>query len=231
MLPVPCLALVTDRRLCPPGSLADRVERAVAGGVDLVQLREKDLPAGELMELARELRRATRGRALLLVNDRVDVALACEADGVQLGEAGVPANVARKLMGPELLIGRSVHSEAGARQAEADGADFLVVGTIFPSRTHAQGGAAGVGLVGRVREAARVPVLGIGGITAENISQVMEAGAHGAAVISAILGSADPRQAAADLKEAMLRETDPAARAPQSPRGEAYTRHSKEGCQ
>ena len=133
MLPVPCLALVTDRRLCPPGSLADRVERAIAGGVDLVQLREKDLPAGELMALARELRRVTRGRALLLVNDRVDVALACEADGVQLGEAGVPANVARKLMGPELLIGRSVHGEAGARQAEADGADFLVVGTIFPA--------------------------------------------------------------------------------------------------
>ena len=230
MLPVPCLTLVTDRRLCPPGSLAERVERAIAGGVDLVQLREKDLPAGELMELAHELRRATRGRALLLVNDRVDVALACGADGVQLGEAGVPVNAARKLMGPELLIGRSVHSEAGARQAEADGADFLLVGTIFPSRTHAQGGASGVGLVGRVREAARVPVLGIGGITAENISQVMEAGAQGAAVISAILGSVDPGKAASELKEAMLRETEPAARAPQSPHGEAHTRHSKGSC-
>ena len=230
MLPVPCLTLVTDRRLCPPGSLAERVERAIAGGVDLVQLREKDLPAGQLMELARELRSATRGRALLLVNDRVDVALACGADGVQLGEEGLPANAARTLMGPGLLIGRSVHSEAGARQAEADGADFLVVGTIFPSRTHAQGRAVGVGLVGRVREAACVPVLGIGGITAENISQVMEAGAQGAAVISAILRSVDARRAAADLKQAMRRAVAPAAREPQSPRGEAHTRHSKGGC-
>jgi thiamine-phosphate pyrophosphorylase len=204
VLPIPCLALVTDRRLCPAGSLVARVKQAVAGGVDLVQLREKDLPARELLDLAQQLREITRGKALFVVNDRVDVALACAADGVQLGEEGLPAPVARRLLGEGLLVGRSVHSVAGATQAEAQGADFLLAGTVFPSLSHPQGRPAGAGLLRQVRGAVRIPLLGIGGVTAANVGQVMAAGAQGAAVIQAILSAQDPALAAAELRAAML---------------------------
>ena len=203
-IPIPCLALVTDRALCEPDSLAGQVRRALTGGVDLVQLREKELPGGELLTLARELRDLTRGKALLLVNDRVDVALACGADGVQLGEDGLPPAEARRLLGPGLLIGRSVHSVEGAVQAQADGADFLVLGTVFPSPSHPTGRATGPDLVAGVRHAVGLPILGIGGITARNIAGVMAAGAQGAAVISAIIGTPDPARAASELREAMV---------------------------
>ena len=207
-LPIPCLTLVTDRTLLPDGLLLPRVAQAVAGDVDAIQLREKDLPTASLMPLAQELRRVTRGRALLLINSRVDVALACDADGVQLAEDAMPLSEARQVAGRgkrgEILLGRSVHSVEGAMAAEAQGADFLLVGTIFPSRSHPEGEAAGPGLLVQVGRAVSIPFFGIGGITPENIAQVMEAGAHGAAVIEAILGAPDPAQAAADLRAAML---------------------------
>ena len=132
-LPLPCLCLVTDRARAASGDLVDTARAAVEGGVGMIQLREKDLPASELLSLARELRSVTEGRALLIVNDRVDVALLSGADGVQLGEKGLDAASARRLVGPDMLIGRSVHSVEGAAEAEADGADFLVLGTIFES--------------------------------------------------------------------------------------------------
>ena len=203
-IPIPCLALVTDRALCEPDSLARQVQRAVTGGVDLVQLREKALPGGELLTLARDLRDVTRGKALLLVNDRVDVALACGADGVQLAEDGLPPAEARRLLGPGLLIGRSVHSVEGAVRAEVDGADFLVLGTVFPSPSHPTGEVTGPSLVARVRQAVGLPILGIGGITAHNVASVIAAGGQGAAVISAIIGTPDPTHAAAELREAMV---------------------------
>ena len=204
-LPQPCLALVTDRSLCPPGnSLPDQVARAVDGGVDLVQLREKDLSGGALLALAQEVREAIGDRALLLVNDRLDVALACEADGVQLGEEGLPLEVARGLGGPDLLLGRSVHSVAGAVEAEADGADFLVVGSIFPSASHPEAQPAGLGLLEQVHRAVGIPYLAIGGITVERVAEVMQAGASGVAVIRAIQGAQEPAKAAEGLRRAML---------------------------
>jgi thiamine-phosphate pyrophosphorylase len=202
-MPIPCLALVTDHALFEPDSLASQVQSAVAGGVDLVQLRHKVAPAGELLALARQLRDVTRDKALLLVNDRVDVALACGADGVQLGEDGLPPAEARRLLGPGPLIGRSVHSVEGAVRAEADGADFLLLGTVFPSPSHPTGQATGPGLLARVRRAVGLPILGIGGITAHNVAEVMAAGAQGVAVISAILGTPDPAHAASELREAL----------------------------
>ncbi|MBI2872448.1 MAG: thiamine phosphate synthase [Chloroflexi bacterium] len=200
---LPCLALVTDRRLAGERTLEEVVARAVDGGVDLVQLREKDLPGGPLLALAQRLREVTRQRALLFVNERVDVALACGADGVQLGEKALPVAVARQLAGGSLLIGRSVHTVEGAVEAERQRADLVVVGTVFPSRSHPGGPVGGTELVRQVAAAVRAPVLGIGGILLGNAHQVIHAGAGGVAVVSAIMASRDPAQAARGLRQVL----------------------------
>ena len=165
---------------------------------------EKDLPGGKLLELAREVEQSIAGRALLIINERVDVAAAMGADGVQLGEEALPTVEARRILGPAALIGRSVHSLEGARQAAAEGADFLVVGTMFASRSHPGEEPSGPELLGRIKAECSLPLLGIGGITAGNVGQVMDAGATGTAVISAILAAPDVELAARELKETML---------------------------
>ena len=198
-LPIPCLCLVTDRHQCAGGTLDDVVARAVEGAVNLVQLREKDLPAKQLLALGRRLRDITRGRALLFINDRVDIALACEADGVQLGEEGLPVRAAQRVSGSRLLLGRSVHSAADAQAAEADGADLIVVGTIFSTGSHPGTTPSGLELLRQVNTRVGVPYLAIGGVTPGNVSSVINAGASGAAVITAITRSEDPAQASQQL--------------------------------
>lgn len=201
---LPALCLVTDRRRLAVGRrLEEVVERAVEGGATMVQLREKDLSAAEMLALACRLREVTRGRALLFINDRVDVALACEADGVQLGEQGLPVDAARRASGGGLVVGRSVHSVEGAVAAEAEGADMVVVGTIFESESHPGASAAGVGLLKRVSDRVRVPALAIGGVTSTNVSSVIAAGASGAAVIGDIVANDDPERAARALVDRM----------------------------
>jgi thiamine-phosphate pyrophosphorylase len=202
-LPLPCLALVTDRARRRDRPLEQIVSQAVDGGVNLVQVREKDLGGGDLYEFALRLREALQGRALLLVNERVDVALACGADGVHLPERGLPAAVARRQVGEGLLIGRSVHSVEGAAQAERDGADFVQVGTIFATGSKPGVEPAGLGLVSAVRSAVTSPVIAIGGINAGNAADVMRAGADGVAVISALMDAEDPAAAARDLWQAV----------------------------
>jgi thiamine-phosphate pyrophosphorylase len=204
VLPEPCLCLVTDRRIGEESTLVSRVAQAVAGGVDLVQLREKDLPGGKLLKLAQALKKAVGGSALLLINERVDVAAAMKADGAQLGEEALPIDAARDILGPEALIGRSVHSLHGAVRAAQQDADFLVVGTIYATRSHPGEEPAGPDLIRRIAAECPVPLIGIGGINSSNLSEVMQAGAKGAAVITSILSSADPRMAAQQLKQAML---------------------------
>jgi len=204
----PLLMLVTDRKRSRL-PLIEAVGRAVAGGIDLVQVREKDLPAADLFGLVKALKAVVGGRAKLLVNDRADVALAAGADGVHLPEKGLPPAVARQLVGPDRILGRSAHDPAGLEWA---GLDYLLVGTVFPSPTHPGLPAAGAGRVGEFAARSPIPVLGIGGITAENCAEVIGAGAAGVAVISAILDSDDPAGAARRLKEA-LRAAWAAARA------------------
>ena len=203
-LPTPCLSLVTDGNVAAGLDLEEGVEAAVAGGVDLVQLREKELPAEEVYLTAKRLRVITRDKALLFVNDRVDIALAAKCDGVQLGENAMPTSAARAVCGARLLIGRSVHSLEGAKRAEGDGADLLVLGTIFPTGSHPGAVTAGVELVRAVAEEVSLPVLAIGGINNDNVASVIRAGASGVAVISAISGSPDPETAASALKSKML---------------------------
>lgn len=202
-LPQPCLMLVTDRRRCHHRALPAVVATAVDGGVNAVQLREKGLPAGELWELACQLRQVTQGRALLLINDRLDVALAVGADGVQLPEDSLPVTAARRVSGDGLLIGRSVHSLEGAVQAEREGADFLVVGTIFATPSHPDVVPGGAEFLALTRSSTRLPLLAIGGIGRDNVREVVAAGADGCAIISAILATADPHRAASELRAAL----------------------------
>ena len=169
----------------------------------MVQLREKDCPAAEMLSLARELRSVTEGRALLIVNDRVDIALLSGADGVQLGENGLDAASARRLVGSEMLIGRSVHSVEGAVKAESSGADFLVLGTIFETASHPGADAGGLNLVRDVTDRVGIPVIGIGGISESNVAGLVESGAAGAAVISAISMASDPKAASLKIWETM----------------------------
>jgi thiamine-phosphate pyrophosphorylase len=202
-LPIPCLALITDRRLCERLSLEEAVARAVAGGVNVVQLREKDLAAAQLVPLADRLRAITQDKALLIVNGRLDVALLCAADGVHLPERGPSVAATRRLAGDGFIIGRSVHSMEEAVKAEEEGADYVQVGAIFSSRSHPGQSPAGPALLKSVAARVTIPIVAVGGITAENVGQAMRAGASGAAVISAILDSPSPTSSGRRLVEAM----------------------------
>jgi thiamine-phosphate diphosphorylase len=198
--------LVTDRTLGDQATMVDRIAAAVAGGVDMVQVREKDLPGGLLLELAQEIRRAAGDGPLLMVNERADVALAAGAAGVQLGEEGLPVSIAREILGPRQLVGRSVHSVEGAVEAASQGADLLVVGTMFATRSHPGAAAIGPVLLNQISQRCNTPMIGIGGINTANLGEVLKAGACGVAVISSILAADDPEEAARELKQAMFAE-------------------------
>jgi len=199
-IPLPCLMLVTDRSLCHGATLPEVVRGAVEAGVAAVQFREKDLPAGEQLKLGAQVQQNVRGKALFIVNDRVDVALALDADGVQLPASGLPVALARKLLGNQRLIGRSVHSLQGAVAAEQAGADYIIFGPVYTTSSHPGAPPASTQALREVAQAVRIPVLAIGGITAENAAAVLQAGAAGVAVISAILRAHNPREAALELR-------------------------------
>ena len=211
-LPIPCLTLITDRRLCEGLSLEEAVAQAVDGGVNVVQLREKDLTAAQLIPLADRLRAITEDKALLIVNTHLDVALVCAADGVHLPERGPSVAAMRRLAGDGFIIGRSVHSAEEAVRAEEEGADYVQVGAIFPTRSHRGLPAAGLALLKSAAARVTIPIVAVGGITAGNVEQVMRAGAEGAAVISAILDSSSPGAAARRLAEAVSEAAVPARR-------------------
>ena len=204
-LDTPLLCFVTDRKRCLGRDLEEVVAQAVAHGAGMVQLREKDLSARDLFELGTRVQNAIAGRAKLILNDRVDVALALNADGVQLPEDGMPVADAMRIASPSMLIGRSVHSVSGAVEAQSDGADFLIAGTIFPSPSHPYGPTQGVDFLRALCREVSVPILAIGGVTTQNVGDVMEAGCSGVAVISAISEAEDPGAAASSLVNEMVK--------------------------
>ena len=199
------LYLVTDRTRTGGRPLPEVVEAAVRGGVDAVQLREKDLPAGALFELARELRRrCTRHGVRLLINDRIDVALAVGADGVHLPVDSFAAGDARALVGPGRLIGVSTHSLEQAQQASAAGADFVVFGPVFATPSKRPfGPPLGLEALAQAAGAVSVPVFAIGGVTVARADAVCRHGAHGIAAIAAVLEATDPTAAARALRRAL----------------------------
>ena len=183
--------------------LVERVCAGIAGGVNVVQLREKGLPAGDLFVLAWHLRRVTQDRALFIVNDRVDVALAVGADGAHLPENGLPVESARRMLGEHMLLGCSAHSVRVAALSELLGADFVQVGTLYATDSKPGRTPAGPQLVRDVKAEIDIPVIGVGGITAQNAPAVMAAGAHGVAVIGALLRATDTSAAARHLIDAL----------------------------
>jgi len=194
---------VTDRRLAA-APLEDVVAAAVAGGVDWVQLRERDLDDAALLALADRVLAAVRGRAELHVSRRVDVALACGAAGVQLGSNAMPAGVARALLGPAARIGVSTHAPDEVRAAKAEGASHAQLAPIFaPLSKPAERPALGLDALRRCDPA--FPVLAQGGIEVHNAGDVIRAGAAGVAVTGAILGARDPEAAARALRAALDR--------------------------
>ena len=202
---VPRLQLVTDRRQCGDRPLAAIVAEAAAGGLGAVQLREKDLPAAALLALAQELRHVAPDTPLL-VNDRVDVALAVGADGVHLPAEGLPIALARRLLGPDAVVGRAVHAVAEAERAEAEGADYVLLGTIFATASKPGREPGGLDLVRAAARAVRIPVIAIGGIDERNVAATIGAGAYGVAVMSAILRAPAPAAVVERLQEIIARE-------------------------
>jgi thiamine-phosphate pyrophosphorylase len=199
--------LVTQADRSGSHSTVDAVEAAIRGGVDVVQLREKERPARERYELGLELRELTREASVpLIVNDRIDLARAVDADGVHLGDEDLPVAVAREQLGESAVIGRSVSTPDAARAAAAAGADYLGVGAVF--RTDSKDTApeeTGIGLaaVRAVDGATDLPFVGIGGVTVGNAADVVAAGADGVAVISAITAADDPEAATRQLAAAV----------------------------
>ncbi|MXY31450.1 MAG: thiamine phosphate synthase [Gammaproteobacteria bacterium] len=188
------LLVITDPRPRCGRPLEEVVAEVAAAGATAIQLRDKEAPPRELLALARRLRAVTaRQRALLIVNDRLDIALAAGADGVHLGPDDVPVAAARRVVPDGFLLGHSTDDPGLARRAEADGADYLGCGTVFPTTSKADAGAViGVGGLAAVARSVGIPVLAIGGVTAERVPLLGGSGADGVAGISAVVAAPPP---------------------------------------
>jgi thiamine-phosphate pyrophosphorylase len=207
-VPVPQfdLYLVTDRHQTQGRDLLWVIEHALDGGVQAVQLREKDLDAKTLFNLAEKARELCwRYRATLFINDRIDVAHAVDADGVQLGNLSLPLEAARALLGPTRAIGVSTHSLNEARGAESQGADFVVFGPVyFTASKAAYGAPQGLAALKKIVENIALPVYAIGGIKPENVGEAMGTGIRGVSLISAVMAALDPK-AASQFIQKLLR--------------------------
>ena len=202
------LYLVTDPRLSG-GDLPGKVEAAIQGGVTLVQLREKEADSRKFLDTALRVREVTeRYRVPLIINDRIDIALACDAAGVHLGQQDIPCAIARKILGPDKLIGVTAKTVKQALQAEQDGADYLGCGALFPSGAKPEAQPMTLSTLSEILAAVHIPVTAIGGISADNVHLPVEAGANGVAVVSAILGQPDVCAAARKLRE-KIEEANP----------------------
>jgi len=201
------LYLVTDRTQTQGRDLLWVLEQALDGGVKAVQLREKDLSGKELYDLAEKSNRLCRRyHAQLFINDRVDVALAVDAAGVQLGKTSIPIQTARALLGPEKPIGFSAHSLEEAHQAQQNGADFVLFGPVYFTPSKASYGAPqGLRPLQEIVVKISRPVYAIGGITFESIADLRRVGVRGVALISAIISARDPKEASRTLLQSLRR--------------------------
>ena len=195
------LYLVTDRSLALGRSLEEVVAAAVEGGVTMVQLREKDISTRDFVAEAVRLRELLKPLGVpLVINDRVDVALACDADGVHIGQSDMPYNVARRLLGPDKIIGLSVENMTQVLEANCLDVDYIGVSPVFatPTKTDTARPFGLEGLKEAVRESVH-PTVAIGGMNSSTAAAVMECGTDGIAVVSAIVSAPDPRAASAEL--------------------------------
>jgi thiamine-phosphate pyrophosphorylase len=232
-LPRPCVCLVTDRSRLPPpldptadppalDPLVARLVLAGEAGIDLLQIREPDLSAAQLIGVVRDVRARLGGSAArIVVNERVDAALAAEADGVHLKSDSIPTALVRRDVPAAFLVGRSVHTVDEARTAAAEGADYLIFGTVFPSGSKPRGHrTAGLEALAAVTQAVQVPVLAIGGISLNTVAAAAEAGAAGVAAIGLFFDAAGPMD---DLRGRLIQTVAGLRRAFDRPGGPAVT--------
>lgn len=195
------LCLVTDRRRGDPGRLVERCRQAVEAGADAIQLRERDMSGRELYETALAIQRALGAKAALLVNDRVDVAMAIPGVGAHLPANGIPPAEARRLLGPGRLIGKSAHSPGEAAAAAREGADYVFFGPVYETPSHQDQAPQGLKRLQETASAAGIPVYAIGGIIPPRPAEVRRAGAAGIAVLSYWQEGAEPAEAVRRLLE------------------------------
>ena len=199
------LYLVTDSTYHTEESLLHTVEEACQGGVTLVQLREKNKGGREYLDKAFKVKEITdRYHVPLIIDDRVDVALACDAAGVHVGSSDIPVAVARKLMGPDKIVGATAKTVEAAMKAYEDGADYLGVGAIYPTTTKVVTILTKVSTLKDICEAVPIPAVAIGGLNAGNMDVLEGAGMSGMAVVSAIMKAEDPQKNARELKEKIV---------------------------
>jgi thiamine-phosphate pyrophosphorylase len=199
------LLLVTDRHQTNGRPLVSLLQRVLTAGAPAIQLRERDLSARELVTLAREAQAVTASRrSQLFINDRIDVALALEGVGVHLRGNSLPVSVARQLLGAQCLLGVSVHAVEEALSAQSQGADYIVLGPIYETPSKQMfGPPLGIHTLEKACRLVRIPIIGIGGVTAARAREMRRAGAFGVAVITAVLGAADVASATRELLDAV----------------------------
>lgn len=196
------LYLVTDRQLMSCDSLTEAVEQAILGGCTMIQLREKELSSLEFYNQAVAVKQVTdKYHIPLIINDRIDIAMAVQATGVHIGQHDLPAAAVRKVIGENMLLGVSASSIAEAIQAQQDGADYLGVGAMFPTGTKTDADSASMEELQKIRTAVSLPIVVIGGINKGNAGRFKPMGIDGLAVVSAIIAQSDIKAAAAELKD------------------------------
>jgi thiamine-phosphate pyrophosphorylase len=202
------LYVVTGDTFLKGRSLEDVIRAAIAGGADCIQLREKDYTGRQLLEAGHLLRRITREMgARLIINDRIDVAKAVDADGVHLGQSDLPIEVAREILGTGKIVGLSTHNVEEAVAAERAGADYIGLGPMKPTTTKLDTDpVVGPQGVKAVRAHVKLPIVAIGGIKQEDVAEIIRCGANGVAIISAIIGAEDVRGAAGAIRSIVDRE-------------------------
>ncbi len=197
------LYLCTDSGLMSSATVEESVERAVQGGCSVVQLREKEASSLELFRLAERVKRVTDKYGVpLIINDRLDICQAVDAAGVHLGQSDLPCAEARKILGADKIIGVSAATPEEAAKAQADGADYLGVGAVFPTTTKTNTRKVTPEIIRGIRQAVTIPFVVIGGVNAENITRLYGLGIDGAAVISAVIAQPDITAAARKMRAA-----------------------------
>lgn len=195
------LYLVTDRKCLKNKNLNSAIEEAILGGVTLVQLREKSSDSLELFNIAKEVKKITDKHNIpLIIDDRIDIAMAVDAAGVHLGQEDIPCNVARKILGSDKIIGVSAHNIKEALKAQNDGADYLGCGSVFNTSTKNNVTSLKIQELREIKEKVNIPVVAIGGINEKNVLELRGTGIDGIAIVSAILGKDNIKKAAEELK-------------------------------
>ena len=195
------LYLVTNRLLMSTKTLGEAVEQAIIGGCTMVQLREKEISSLDFYALALDIKEIADSYGIpLIINDRIDIAMAVGATGVHIGQKDIPADIARKLIGKNMLLGVSTASVAEAVNAAKAGADYLGVGAMFPTGTKTDASHVSMEELGRIRREVDIPIVVIGGISKENAMLFQPMGIDGLAVVSAVIAQPDIKKSAADLK-------------------------------